>query len=120
MVEISDPVSQLDRVVIGEKMAERAELDSLGALQRLGDQQVGSRARLPRRREVLADPRLLEAKRVEPLEFFEIPGMAISDGPFGRVRRHEESAQPHRTPSSLVRGDLAAPLPYTKSESAKV
>lgn len=89
MLEISDPVSQLDRVVIGEKMAERAEVDSLGALQRLGDQQVGRRARLPRRREVLADPRLLEAKLVEPLKFLEIPTLAIPDGSLGRMRRHQ-------------------------------
>jgi hypothetical protein len=37
-------VRQLDRVVIGQQVAERSQADSPGALQGLGDQQVGSRA----------------------------------------------------------------------------
>src|SRR6516164_11014861 len=82
VVEISDPVRQFDRVVIGQQVAKRSQTDSPGALQGLSNQQVGSRAGLPRRREVLADPRLVEPEVVEPLDLFEVPALSVADRPF--------------------------------------
>src|SRR6516164_4805894 len=107
VVEKSDPVRQLDRVVIGQQMAKRSQTDSPGALQGLGNQQVGSRARLPWRGKVLADPRLVEAEVVEPLKLFEVPTLAVADGPFGRMRRHEQGTQSHETPPTVASVDLA-------------
>src|SRR6516162_1656256 len=107
VVEVSDPVRQFDRVVIGQQVAKRPQTDSPGALQALSNQQVGRRARLPRRREVLTDPRLVESEVVEPLELFEVPTLAVADGPFGRVRRHEECTQSHETPPTMASVDLA-------------
>src|SRR6516164_4684826 len=107
VVEISDPVRQFDWVVIGQQVAKRPQTDSPGALQALSNQQVGRRARLPRRREVLTDPRLVEAEVVEPLELFEVPTLAVADGPFGRMRRHEQCTQSHETPPPMASVDLA-------------
>jgi hypothetical protein len=120
VVEIRNPVSQLGRVVIGQQVAKRSQTDSPGTLQSLGNQQVGSRARLPRPREVLADSCLVKAEVVEPLKLFKVPTLAVYNAPFPGMRRHEEGAQSHRTLPTLASDDLAAPLPYTKSESAKV
>jgi hypothetical protein len=84
---------ELDRMVVWKEVTERTQVDPFGPRQRLGDQQVRRRARLPRRGEVLADPRFLEAEPVEPLDLGEIPALAVPDRPLGRMRRHEQGAE---------------------------
>jgi hypothetical protein len=89
MVEVGDPMSQFNWMVIWKEMAKRTEPYAHGPQECLSDQKIGSRARLPGSREVLTDPRFFEAQRVEPLKFLEIPTLASTDGPLRRVRRHE-------------------------------
>jgi hypothetical protein len=64
MIEVRDPVSQFDRMVKRKQVAQRTEPDPLRPQQRLCNQQVRGRARLPGRCEVFPDPCLLEAERV--------------------------------------------------------
>ena len=68
VVEVGDAVRQLDRMVVGQQMAERAEPDPRGPLQGLGNEEVRCRAGLPGGGEVLADPCLVEAERIQPLD----------------------------------------------------
>jgi len=89
VIEIRDPVRQLDWVVKGKQVAERTEPDALGPQQRLGDEQVGGRAGLPGRGEVFSDPGLLEAERVQPIQVMKIPELAVPDRPLRRVGRHQ-------------------------------
>jgi hypothetical protein len=89
VIEIGDPVSQFDRVVIRKEVTQWAEPDPLCPQERLSEQQIGGRTRLPGRGEVFSNPSLLETKRIEPLEIIKIPLLAITDAPLGWVRRHQ-------------------------------
>jgi len=88
MIEIGHAMSQLDRMMVREQMAERAQVDSLSVFQCLSDQEVGSWAWLPSCGEMLADPRLLEAEAVEAFDLVEVQLLAVSDWTLGRMRRH--------------------------------
>ena len=91
MVEVCDAVCELDGVVEGEEVRAGAELDVLGAHERLCDEQVGRGNGLPGRGEVLADPCLAEAEVVGEFQAFEVPLMGVPGGALGRVRGHEET-----------------------------
>src|SRR5882672_4314805 len=56
--------------------------------------------RLPRRRVMLADPRLAEAELIRPAELLQIPLMPVVQGALGRMRRHREESVIH---ASLLR-----------------
>ncbi len=95
VIEVRNPVSQFDRVVKREQVAQRTKPYLLCPYERLSDQQVRGRARLPGSGEVFSDPRLVEAKRIKPLEIVEIPAEAIAYRSLRRVRRHQQSAELH-------------------------
>jgi len=59
-------------VVVGHQEPARTDAHALGLQERLGHEQIGRRVRFPRRRVVLADPRLAEAQLVRPAELLEI------------------------------------------------
>ena len=59
VVEKGNAVSQLHRMVEGKKVRACSQLDILRSHQGLSDQDVGRRHRLPRRGEMLTDPRLV-------------------------------------------------------------
>jgi hypothetical protein len=72
VIEIRDPVSQFDGVMIRQQVAERAESDPLGSLECLGDQQVRRGARFPGSGKMFADPGLLKSERVESIKFLQV------------------------------------------------
>ncbi len=96
MVEHRDPVGELGRVVIGQQETARREADPARLHQRLGDQEIGRRVRLPRRGVVLADPGFGKAQLVGPAQRLQIPAMALIKAALGRVRGHREQAVLHR------------------------
>jgi hypothetical protein len=98
VIQIGDAVSQLDRVVVRQQVRAGRERDLLRLRQRLRDQQVRRGTRLPRSREVLADPGLVEAQAVEQTQRREILGDALPDPALRRMRRHEERAELHSRP----------------------
>src|SRR5438093_2261542 len=93
LVELGDALREHERIVIRQTRHPRAELHPLRQPERLGDEQVRTRDVLPHRRDVLADPRLLEPQAIERDELLEIllhrPGGVGS----GRVQRHREISQ---------------------------
>lgn len=89
VIEIRDPVSQCDGIVVRKQVAQRTEPDLLRPQQRLSDQQIGGRARLSGRGKVFSNPRFLEAERVKPLKVIQIPALAIPYRPLGRVYWHQ-------------------------------
>ena len=95
VVEVCDAVCELDGVVEGEEVRAGAELDVLGAHERLGDEQVGRGNGLPGRGEVLADPCLAEAEVVGEFQAFEVPLVGVPGGALGRVRGHQEQTGFH-------------------------
>jgi hypothetical protein len=95
VVEVSDAVRQFDRVVVREQVPERPKIDALGSEQRLRDQEIGSRARLPGRGKVLADPCFFETEAVEPLDLIEVPALSVANGSLRRMRRHQHGAGLH-------------------------
>jgi len=102
VVEVGDAVRQLDRMVVGQQMAERAEPDPRGPLQGLGNEEVRCRAGLPGGGEVLADPCLREAERIQPLDLFQVPVLPGRDAGFRRVRRHQQCPCLHRPHPACV------------------
>src|SRR2546425_11768436 len=80
-------------MVVGQQMPERPEPDVLGEWQRLGDEQVGRRARFPRCREMLSYPGLREAETVQSLDFLQNPAMTLEYRPLGWMRRHQQVAK---------------------------
>ena len=95
VVEHGDAVGELGGVVIRQQEAARADADALGLQQRLGDQQIGRRMRLPRRGVVLADPGLGVAQLVEPAQRLEVPVVAGLQAALRRMRGHGEIAEFH-------------------------
>jgi hypothetical protein len=72
MVELDDAVGDHHRVVVGQRDDAGAEADVAGALGGEGDKDLGGRDDLEPGRMVLADPRLVKAKPVEPDHQLEI------------------------------------------------
>jgi hypothetical protein len=95
VIEVRDAVRELHRMVVRQQVGAGTELDALGREQRLRDQEIGRRTRLPGRREMLADPRLREAERVEPAQLREVPCDPVEQRPLRRMRRHHERTEPH-------------------------
>ena len=93
VIQVGHSMGQFDRLVEGKQVRQRAESDPLGSLQRLSNQQVGSRTRFPVRGEVLPDPGLLETERIEPLQFGKVPALTLPDAPLGRMGGHQEGSE---------------------------
>jgi hypothetical protein len=95
VVEQHDPVGEQQRVVVGQGVHTRSELDVAGALGGDGDEHLGRGDDLEPRRVVLADPRLVEAEAVEVLDQLQVAlerqRRVLADG----VERGEEDAEAH-------------------------
>ena len=65
VIELRDALGQHQRMVVRETGDAGAELDLLGAAERVGDKQVRRRDVLPDRRKVLADPGLVKSQLVQ-------------------------------------------------------
>ena len=63
--------------------------------QALGDEQIGRRARLSRKRVVLADPSLIEADMVEECQIVQIVVVPFGKAPMRRMVRHHERSELH-------------------------
>ena len=72
VVEHDDAVGEDQRVVVGQRVDARAELDVSCCPGRGGDEHFGGRDRLEPGRVVLADPRLVVAELVEVLDQLEV------------------------------------------------
>ena len=112
VVEHGDAVRQLRRVVVGQEEAAGAEADALRLQERLGDQQVGRRVRLPGRGVVLADPGFGVAELVEPAEGLQVEVVPFLQAALRRVRGHGEVAEFHgrRSSSFLCVGRMLGPF----------
>ena len=66
VIEHSNAVRKFSRMMIGQQEAAGAEADVLGLQERLCQQQVRRRVRLPRRGMMLANPGLLIAELIQP------------------------------------------------------
>ena len=73
MVQHRHARGEFGGVVIRQQEAAGPDAHALGLHQRLGDQQVGRRMRLPGRGVVLADPRLGVAEFVQPAQRLQVP-----------------------------------------------
>lgn len=102
VVEIGHPVGQLDRMMVGQQVRTRGELDLLGAQQRLRQQQIGGADRLPRHGEVFADPGLHVAELIGQLDDVQIPPGGVVEGALRWMGRHEEYSDLHRQPFLVV------------------
>ena len=68
VVELHEALRHQERMVVGQARHARAEHDVLGALGGGGDEDLGRGDQLPAGRVVLADPHLVVAEVVEPLD----------------------------------------------------
>ncbi len=96
VVEPGDAIGELRRVVVGQEKTARADADVARLHQRLRDQEIGRRVGLPRRRVVLADPRLGEAELVGPAQHLQVPFLPVEQRALGRMGRHREQSVSHR------------------------
>ena len=96
MVEHGDAVGEFGRVMVGQQEAAGAEADVLGLQERLRQQQIRRRVRLPGRGVVLADPGLGVAELVEPAQHLKVPVVTLLEVALRRMRRHREVANFHR------------------------
>jgi hypothetical protein len=96
VVQIGNPVSQLDGMMKGQQMPQWAEFDAFGSLQGLSDQQVRGWARFPSRRQVLSNPGLFKTERVKALQLSQIPLLTVPDRPFRAMGRHKQRAEFHK------------------------
>ena len=72
VVELHDPLRDVERVVVRQRHDAGAELDALGALARGGQEQLRRRDHLPARGVVLAAPELVVAEPVEVRDEVEV------------------------------------------------
>src|SRR3989441_650500 len=93
LVELGDALREHEGVVIRQTGHPGAELYRLRPGERVGDEQVGTRDVLPHRREVLADPRLLEPQAIERDKLLEVLLHRPGGVGAGRVQRHREVSQ---------------------------
>jgi hypothetical protein len=118
VVEHRYAVGELGGVVIGQEETARSEADAAGLHQRLRDQQIGRRVRLPRRGVMLADPRLAEAEFVSPTKGLQVPAMAVVKAALGRMRRHREQAIVHRASPCSCCGRAATQQIHLKANES--
>src|SRR5262249_52326749 len=90
-----DAMCQLRRVVVGQQVHTRAELDAFGAQQGLSDHQVGCRDRLPGGGEMLPDPGLVIPQGVAQGQVVEIPLMRVVDVPLRWMGWHHKESVLH-------------------------
>ena len=95
VVELSDAVSDVKRVVVGQAGDARAQDDVLGPRQRFRDEEFRRGDILPGAGEVLADPRLPVAEAVEQDDLLHILADGLGEVRPRRVERHGEVAQFH-------------------------
>jgi hypothetical protein len=101
MIEHRDAIGEFGRVVIGQQEAAGAETDVLGLQERLRQQQVGRRVRLPWRGMMLTDPGFLIAELVEPPQDLQVPVVTLFQPAFRRMRGHREISDFHGGSSRL-------------------
>ena len=93
VVELHEALRHHQRMVVRQAGDARTELDVLGAVGGDADDDLGRGDDLPARRVVLADPRLVVAEGVEPLDQFQVAverqGGVVADA----VERGEEDAE---------------------------
>ena len=98
MVELRHAVGDHQRLVVGQRDDAGAEPDVLGARRDVGDEQLGAGDDLVAGGVVLADPRLVEAELVEPLDELAVAlqteRRVLVDG---MKRRHEDAETQTRT-----------------------
>src|ERR1700733_4713862 len=95
MIQHRHTGSELRGVVVGQQKTPRPDAQPLGLQQRLRDQQIGRRMRLPRRRVMLANPGLGIPKLIQPAQSLKVPVVAGLQSPLGRMGRHGEIAEFH-------------------------
>ena len=95
VVDLGDPVGQVERVVVRHAGDAGPELDLLRPLQRGGDEDLRRGDVLPLGGEVLADPGLVKAELVEALDLAQVVVEGVRQERAGRVHRHHEVAVAH-------------------------
>ena len=95
MIEHRDAVGEFGRMVIGQKKTAGAEADVFRLQERLRQQQVRRRMRLPGRGVVLADPGFLIAELVEPAQHLQVPVVPLLQPALRRMRGHREITDLH-------------------------
>ncbi|MBA7712262.1 hypothetical protein ES703_121234 [subsurface metagenome] len=109
MVEHSDAVGELRRVVIGQQESAGAEADVLGLQERLRQQQIRRRVRLPGRGVVLADPGFLITEFIQPAQDLQVPVVTLLQSALRRMRGHREISKFHGNfPLALLMGASCA------------
>ena len=100
VIELRDAVGEDEGIVVRDAAYARAEPDPLRERDRLGDEQVRRGDVLPLRGEVLADPGLGIAERVERDDLIQVRLERLGEVRTRRVQRHGEEAELHRAVSS--------------------
>ena len=95
VIEIRQAHGEHTRVVERHDVCARPKADVVRITQRLGEQQVGCRDRLPRDGEVLADPGLRVPESISLLEYLDVPSVGFAERSLRRVARHEKQANLH-------------------------
>src|SRR5215471_5436888 len=104
---------QLRRVVVGQEVHARAELDAFGPQQGLGNHQVRGRNRLPGGSEMLPDPGLVIPQSVAQGQVVQVPLMRVIDVPLRRMGWHHKESVLHSSSTILpVFGPPYQPQPY--------
>ena len=93
LVELGDALGQHQRVVVGQAVDPGAQHDPLRAGQGLGDEEVGAGDVLPLRGEVLADPRLPEAERLQGHDLRQVHLHRLRQVRARRMEGHGEVAE---------------------------
>src|SRR5262249_19369071 len=96
VIEHRHAMGELGRMVVRHQEPTGPDAHAGRLHQCLRDQEIGRRMRLPRRRVMLADPRLAEAELVRPPQLLEIPPVAVVQTALGRMRRHREQSVVHQ------------------------
>jgi hypothetical protein len=85
VIEHRHPVGQLCRVVVRQEEPARTDTQTLGLQQRLRDEQIGRRVRLPRRGVMLTDPGLRVTEAVELAQHRQVVVVTLLQAALGRV-----------------------------------
>ena len=104
MIEHRDAVGEFGRMVIGQQKTAGTEADIFGLQERLRQQQVRRRMRLPGRGVVLADPGFLVAELIEPAQHLQVPVVTLFQSALRRMRGHREISKFHGVSSRVAFG----------------
>ena len=116
MIELSNAVSQAERMVIWKAGNSRPKDDVLGAAKGLGYQEIRRWNVLPLGREVFANPVFGKAEAISLHNLIEIGGDCLGEVMAGWMQRHHESAELHAI-ASLI--ELAPTPRRQRTASAK-